>query len=116
MVEIKVQVPDNLAHRLQAMYAWLPTVLEFSLIGLKTPAVQTASEIINFLATGPSPNEVTTYTVSDRAQKRLSRLLTLNQAGLLSVEEKQELDEAEKIEHIMIMLKAQVHKLLVKNT
>ena len=58
MVEIRMQVPDNLTQRLQPMHDWLPTVLELSLIGFKTPAVQTASEIIEFLAKGPSPNEV----------------------------------------------------------
>ena len=53
MVEIRMQVPDNLAQRLQPMYDWLPTVLELSLIGFKTLAVQTTSEIIEFLAKGP---------------------------------------------------------------
>ena len=38
MVEIRMQVPDSLAQRLQPMHDWLPTVLELSLIGFKTPA------------------------------------------------------------------------------
>lgn len=112
MVEIKMQVQDNLAHRLEPMTLWLPTVIELGLIGLKTPAVQTSSEIINFLSTGPTPAEVANYTVSDRAQQRLQRLLALNQSGLLSQDEVNELDEIEQIEHIMIMLKAQAHQQL----
>jgi hypothetical protein len=110
MVEITMQIPDRLAQDLQPMYPWLSTVLELSLVRLKTPAVQTASEIIDFLATGPSPSEVLTYYVSDSAQERLQRLLALNEAGLVSTEEQAELDELEKIEHIMILLKAQAQE------
>ena len=114
MVEIRMQVPDNLAQRLQPMYDWLPTVLELSLIGFKTPAVQTASEIIEFLAQGPSPSEVMTYHVSDRAQERLSRLLAINEAGLASKEEQSELDEIEQIEHVTILLKAKAQEKLTQ--
>jgi hypothetical protein len=112
MVEITMRVPDSLAQRLQPMYIWLPAVLELSLIGFKTPAVQTASEIIDFLAGGPLPSEVLTYNVSDRAQERLRRLLAINAAGLASAEEQAELDEIEQIEHIMILLKAQAQEQL----
>ena len=112
MVEMTVQVPDRLAQRLRPMSPWLATVLELSLVGFKTPAVQTASEIIDFLSTGPSLSEVAAYTVSERAQERLRRLLALNEAGMLSSEEQAELDEIEQIEHIMTLLKAQARKQL----
>ena len=114
MIEVKMQVTDKLAQRLQPMYDWLPTVLELSLVGFKTPAGQTVSEIIDFLATGPSPGEVMAYTVSDRAQERLRRLLAINEAGLASEEEQVELDEIEQIEHIMILLKVQAQEKLAK--
>lgn len=114
MVEIKMQITDTLAQRLQPMYDWLSTVLELSLIGFKTPAVQTASEIIDFLATGPSPNEVMAYHVSDRAQERLRRLLAVHEAGLASAEEQAELDEIERIEHVVVMLKTQAQEKLTK--
>ena len=110
MVEIKMQITDNLAQRLQPMYDWLPTVLELSLVGFKTPAVQTASEIVDYLATGPLPQDVMDYHVSDRAQERLRRLLAINEAGLASAEEQAELDEIGQIEHIVIMLKAQAQE------
>lgn len=107
-----MQVPDRLAQRLRPMSPWLATVLELSLIRFKTPAVQIASEIIDFLSTGPSPSEVAAYTVSERSQARLRRLLALNEAGILSAKEQAELDEIEQIEHIMILLKAQTRKQL----
>jgi len=110
MVNITMQVTDELAQRLKSIRTWLPTVLELTLIGFKTPAVQTASEIIAFLSNGPSPTEVIAYTVSERAQQRLNRLLALNEVGLLSTEEQAELDEIEQIEHVMILLKAKMYK------
>jgi len=114
MVEITMQVTDSLAQRLQPMSPWLPTVLELSLVGFKTPAVQTASEIIAFLSAGPSPAEVIAYTVSEQAQEQLRRLLVLNEAELLSLVEQAELDEIEQIEHVMILLKAQAQEQLTK--
>ena len=112
MLKVTMQVPDRLAPRLRSMSPWLPIVLELSLVGFKTKAVQTASEIIAFLSTGPSLDKVIAYTVSEEAQQRLRRLLTLNEAGLLSLEEQAELDEIEQIEHITIMLKTQARKRL----
>jgi hypothetical protein len=110
MIEMTMRVPDNLAPKLRRMTAWLPTVLELWLAGFKTPAAQTATEVIEFLGEGPSPVQVTEYTISERAQERLRRLLALNQAGLLSAEEQAELDEIETLDHLVILLKAQARE------
>ena len=108
MVQMTLNIPDGLAERLQPLGAWLPTVLELTLVGCKTVAAATATEVLEFLAQGPTPEEVLAYHASARAQRRLQRLLALNAAGLLSEEEQQELDEIQQIEHIIIMLKAQL--------
>jgi hypothetical protein len=113
---LTLQVPERLLERLRPLSPWLPTVLELSLVGFKTRAVQTASELIAFLSAGPTPEEVVDCTVSDEAQQRLRRLLALNEAGLLSEEEQAELDEIEQIEHIMLLLKAETRKHLVGKT
>jgi hypothetical protein len=108
MVEMTVQVSEELAKRLQPIGRWLPTVLELSLVGFKTVATATATEVIEFLSQDPAPQAVLTYHVSDRAQTRLQRLLALNAAGMLGEAERQELDELQCIEHIIIMLKTQI--------
>lgn len=95
------------------MTAWLPTALELWLAGFKTPTAQTATEVIEFLEQGPSPTQVAAYTVSERAQKRLQRLLALNQASLLSAEEQAELDELETLDHLLVLLKAQAREQLI---
>lgn len=103
-----MQVSNDLARRIKPIRYWLPTILELSLVGFKTPATETASEIVQFLSTNPSSLAVLEHRVSDRAQARLRRLLALNEAGLLGEMEQLELDELQQIEHIMIMLKTQI--------
>jgi glutamate/tyrosine decarboxylase-like PLP-dependent enzyme len=108
MVQMTMQVSEELAERLRSLGVWLPTVLELSLVGFKTVAAATATEVIEFLSQDPTPQDILNYHASDRAQTRLQRLLTLNAVGMLGETEQLELDELQRIEHIIIMLKAQV--------
>jgi hypothetical protein len=108
MIQMTMQVPDKLAARIQPMSFWLPTIIELGLIGFKTLATQTATELIEFLAQNPSPQAVFDYHVSEERQERLRRLLTLNEGGMLSEMEQLELDELEQIEHVVIMLKSRI--------
>jgi hypothetical protein len=114
MIEMTMRVPDNLAPKLRRMTLWLPTVLELGLVGFKTPAAQTVAELVGFLSEGPSPAQVVEYTVSERAQQRLRRLLALNQASLLSAEEQAELDEIEELDHLVTLLKTQARERLAE--
>jgi hypothetical protein len=108
MFQMTMQVQDNLAKRIQPIGFWLPTIIELSLIGFKTLATATATEIIQFLSTNTEPQDLLEYHVSYESQQQLQRLLALNEAGMLSQTEQLELDELQQIEHIIIMLKAQV--------
>jgi hypothetical protein len=108
MADMTLNISDELATRLRPLGVWLPTALELTLVGCKTIAAATATEVLEFLAQGPTPDEVLAYHASARAQQRLQRLLALNVAGLLDEDEQQELDELQQIEHIIIMLKAQL--------
>lgn len=108
MVRMTLTVSDQLAERLEPLGAWLPTVLELTLVGCKTVAAATATEVIEFLSHNPTRDEVLAYHASERSQARLQRLLTLNASGQLGQGEQQELDELQQIEHIVVMLKAQL--------
>lgn len=108
MAHLTLEVPDELAERIRAMETWFPTILELSLLGFETPATATAKEVVQFLSQAPPPQDVLAFHASKRSQERLQRLLTLNQAGILSETEQCELDELQRIEHIVIMLKAQI--------
>lgn len=108
MVQMTVHVSEELAERLRPLGSWLPAVLEISLVGCQTVAAATATEVIQFLSHDPTPQAVLAYHVSDQAQARLQRLLALNASGMLGKEEQLELDELQRLEHVLIMLKAQV--------
>jgi hypothetical protein len=108
MIDLTLQVPDELAERLQPIGPWLPAVIELGLLGFRTRAAATASEVIEFLSTNPSSQAVMNFHASEEAQLRLRRLLALNGEGLLSEEERLELDELSHLEHVIIMLKARV--------
>ena len=111
MVHMTLTVSEQLAERLQPLGAWLPTVLELTLVGCKTVAAATATEVIEFLSHDPTPADVIAYHASERSQTRLQRLLALNAAGQLGEAEQQELDELQHFEHIIVMLKAQLANL-----
>lgn len=108
MIQMTMQVSDDLARRIEPIGSWLPTIIELSLVGFKTVAIATATEVIQFLAQNPTPQEVVDYHISEQAQARLQRLLVLNESGILSEDEQLELDELERLEHVVVMLKAQV--------
>jgi hypothetical protein len=114
MVQVTMQVPEELANKIQPIQVWLPAILEISLVGCKTLAAAAAAEAIQFFSANPTPQQVLDYHVSKRAQTRLRRLLALNAAGVLGKTGQHELDELQQLEHIIIMLKAQVAQQLQK--
>lgn len=107
MTSMTLALSDDLAHRLRPLEAHLSTVLELSLVGFQTAASAAATEVIQFLSQDPSSEEILAFHASEKTQERTRRLLALNRAGLLSEEEQRKLDELEKIEHIVRLLKAQ---------
>ncbi len=110
MTSMTVQVPDELAKRVQPFSSWLPTIIELSLAGFKTVASAAAAEVTEFLSQNPSLQDVLSFHASAKSQARLRRLLALSAEGILSESEQLELEELQRLEHIVVMLKAQVGK------
>jgi hypothetical protein len=112
MVQITMQVPEDLANKIQPMQIgcqrFSNSVCSASNVGNETQQSYSA------FAANPSPQQVLDYHVSERAQERLQRLLALNAAGLLGQDEQRELDELNKIEHTIIKLKAQLAKQVLR--
>lgn len=100
-----VTLPDDLAERVAPYERWLPAILEVSLSGLKTPAHIAAAELITFLSSNPSIQEVQGYRLSAPLQARVEALLERNRQGTLSQEETAELDEFMALERVVRLLK-----------
>lgn len=64
------------------------------------------SEVIEFLGSAPSREEILAFKISDAAQERLEDLLYLNREETLTPQEKDELDTFIQVDHLFIMLKA----------
>jgi hypothetical protein len=106
MVELTIQIPDELAQRLQPMQNRLAEVIELGLREMAQPQRGVPSEVIEFLASGPSPQAIIDFRPSAEAQARVNELLRKNQDGTLTPAEQAELDEYEHFDHIMTLLKA----------
>ena len=73
-------------------------------------------EIINFIATGTTPETVIAFRPSDDVQRRVNELLERTQHGTISVEDQSELEDYLQLEHIMIMAKAQARQHMQSRT
>jgi hypothetical protein len=67
-------------------------------------------EILDLLASTPTPENIINYHPSEALQSRLSDLLDRNRNGILNADERAELDEFSRMNHLMIMLKIRARK------
>ena len=69
-------------------------------------------EMIEFIASGTTPETVAGFRPSPQAQLRLTALLAQQQEDSLSTEEQAELDHFMELEHILRMAKARARQIL----
>lgn len=69
-------------------------------------------EIIDFLASTPTPEAIIAFKPSSRLEQRLSDLLEQNRRETLTAEDRQELDEFLRMNHFMNMLKIRARQKL----
>jgi hypothetical protein len=105
MATITIDVPDELSAQLAQVRDRIPELLALSLQQPAVPA-HIYREILDFLASQPTPEEIIAFRPTPAMQARLTTLLDRSSAGLLSPAEQAELDEFERIEHVLILLKA----------
>jgi hypothetical protein len=73
-------------------------------------------EVYDFLLTQPTLKQIITYRPSEVSQQRLSELLESNRTGSLTPDDEIELNEFEKVEHLMIMMKAKAREKLAQQS
>ena len=69
-------------------------------------------EIIEFIATGTTPEAVARFRPSPEAQHRVAELIEREKEGSLSPEDEAELDHFMELEHILRMAKAKARQIL----
>jgi hypothetical protein len=119
MVQITIEVSDELAQRLEPFQGQLSQLftrlisdtlpgMTASELGLTAVAVEppvTYQEVLDFLVSQPTSDQILGYKVSESAQMRLQTLLEKNREAALSVSETSELNLYEQLDSLMTMLK-----------
>jgi hypothetical protein len=105
MPTITLEVPDDLADQLVHVRDRLPELLALSLHQPALPA-HIYRYILGFLASNPTPEQIAAFSPTPEMQERLQTLLARSEAGELSEAEQAELDEFERIEHLVVLIKA----------
>ncbi len=62
-------------------------------------------EVLDFLVSAPTPEQIIAFHASESAQERLRTLLDINRNGTLTADEKSELDEMNRVNHFLHSLK-----------
>ena len=120
MAQITIDVPDELAQRLEPLRGQLPELFtQFVEKAIFPPSVEpsletahstaTCQEVLDFLISRPTPQDILNFRVSDQAQSRLQELLKRNRDANLNDEDKAELDLYEQLDSLMGLLKVNAY-------
>jgi hypothetical protein len=105
MAKITLDIPDELCDQLAQAGDRLPELLRLSLQQPAIPA-HIYRYILDFLSSQPTPDDIIAFRPTPEMTERLQTLIIRAQAGTITPSEQQELDEYDRIEHLIIMLKA----------
>jgi len=109
MTQIILNIPDELLEQLEKTGEnpadWLSQHLSNFLKSPSTLPAHLYHYILHFIVSNPTPEQNSDFRPTAEMQERLKTLLERDRTGKLTPSEQIELDEYERIEHIVIMLK-----------
>jgi hypothetical protein len=112
-MQISLDVSEELATELQTHNAaQLSEIFQLGLLKLNARQqleFEGISEILEFLASLPTPAEIIALRPSEAFQTRISTLLEKNRLEGLSLNEEQEWQQYEYLEHVVRLAKAKAH-------
>lgn len=127
MAQLTIEIPDDLAQRLapfqnqlselftRLIITTLPGKTSFSLdLPVTNELPATYLEILDFLVTRPTSEQLLTFKVSEQSQVRLQELLQKNDPSL-NPSETAELNVYEQLDALMTLLKVRAYT-AIKNT
>lgn len=112
MSQITWNLPDDLIVRLRSFEAQLPQILELGLRELNASSqkgLNGVADLLEFLASLPSPEEILALHPSEALQNQINVLLEKNRAGELRSEDKQRWEQYEYLEHLVRLAKAKAY-------
>lgn len=105
MTTVTIEVPDELSELISQAGDRLPELLAQSLREPTLPA-HVYRYVLDFLAGKPTPEQVASFGPTAEMSERLKTLVEREASDDLTPAEKVELDEYERLEHLMILIKA----------
>ncbi len=116
MAQLTIEIPDALLPELEQVRSKLPMLLTQWITASRSVQQNvdqtTSQEVLSFLMTQPTPQNILNFKVSEKAQTRLKILLDRNYEGGLSEDESFELDGYEQLDQLMQMLKIQAYSVV----
>lgn len=116
MAELTIQIPDDLAVRLQPVKDQMAEIIELGLREMASIQYILLSEVIDFLALGPDPQAIIAFRPSPEAQARVAEPLVKSRQDTLTTAERAERDMCEILDHIMTLIKARARHYLTKDS
>lgn len=116
---VVLELPDALAAQINQEKEHLPAILERGLRELRMEReghMQELDEIIEILASQPTPEKIITLSPSPQLQDRVSELLAKSKAGVIPHVEEIELERYLTVEHLVRMAKGHAyHQLAIQS-
>jgi hypothetical protein len=109
-MQVTLDLPETLAARLPREPGQLAEISERGLRGTWAATAGIGREVLEFLASGPSPLALVGHKPSQALVDRTRVLLEKNSSGTLADDEAAELDELAHLDALVSLLKAEVRK------
>jgi hypothetical protein len=112
MASITLSLPDDLASQIRAQQEQLPRILELGLRELNAGGQSSfdgAADVLELLATLPTPEEILNLRPSTRLSARVAELIGKSRAGEMTPLDEEEWERYEYLEHLVRMAKAAAH-------
>lgn len=105
MTTVTIEVPDELSELVTQAGDRLPELLAQSLREPTLPA-HVYRYVLDFLASRPTPKQLASFGPTQEMTDRLRTLVERESKGEITPAEKAELDEYERLEHLVVMIKS----------
>jgi len=109
MTQITLNLPDHLIARLSFLEAQIPEIIELGLRELNANSqfsFKGSAEILEFLASLPSPEEIIALRPNQILQEEINTLLLKNKSGNLTVSDEKKWEQYQYLEHLVRIAKA----------